>query len=347
MGLSALLPFGPETPPNALRFTGARGHVESWFLRANDPAAKRALWLKLTVFAPFEGPIVAETWFIWFDGERGRTLAHRGTHPWADAHVDTTPTGLRAAVAGWAYEFGPVGAASGKASAQGTPVEFTLGWAEEPGPWSRFLSLARHRVLRMGPVPRFKLNTPHPALRMSGTVRLGGEVFDISGWLGSQGHNWGAEHPVEYAWAQCLFPGDNGAPDAFVEGAASRMKVGGRTLPRIASLVVRRGDEEFHFDRVRDFFTHHESNLSGQRWTLRIWGKEGEARLRADATGRPMVCLGYPNPPGHLSYCFNSKLADALLEVHPRRGKSFTCKSPHGAALELLKLEPDPDYPVV
>lgn len=346
MGLAALLPFGPETPPNALRFSGARGHVESWFLRANDPRSKRALWLKLTVCAPFEGPIVAETWFIWFDGERNQTLAHRGTHPWGDAHVDTTPTGLRAAVAGWAYELGPVGAASGKATVKGTPVEFTLGWAEEPGAWAKFLSLARHRGMREGPVPRFKLNTPHPALRLSGTVRLGGEAVELSGWLGSQGHNWGNEHAVEYAWGQCLFPADEKGPDTFVEGGAGRFRIGGRVMPRIAALVVRRGDDEYHFDRVRDL-RHHESIASGQRWTLRIWGREGEARLRVDATGRPMVCLGYPNPPGHLSYCFNSKLAEALLEVHPRGGKSFTCKSAHGAALEFLRLEADPQYPVV
>ena len=112
MGLAALLPFGPETPANAVRYPGQRGHVESWFLRANDPKSKRALWLKLTLFAPFEGPTVAETWFIWFDGERNQALAHRGTHPLGEAQIDSSPSGLRAKVAGWAYELGPVGAAS-------------------------------------------------------------------------------------------------------------------------------------------------------------------------------------------------------------------------------------------
>jgi hypothetical protein len=346
MGLAALLPFGAETPPNACRYEGKRGHVESWFLRANDLKSKRALWLKLTLHAPLEGPIVAETWFIWFDGESGKTLAHRGTHPLVDAQIDTTPTGMKASVAGWAYELGPVGAASASIVAQGTPIRFNLGWSDAPGPWSRFLSLARHRALREGPVPRFKLNTPHPALRLSGSVQVGEQSYDIGGWLGSQGHNWGNEHPVEYAWGQILFPAENGAPDTFVEGGASRFRIGGRVSPRIASLVVRRGAQEFHFDRVRDL-VHHDSNGSRRRWALRIWGPEGEARLRLDATDRPMVCLGYPNPPGHISYCFNSKLAEALLEVRPTRGEPFTCKSAHGAALEFLQLEPDPNFPVV
>jgi hypothetical protein len=346
MGLAALLPFGPETPANAVRYANAPGHVESWFLRANDPQSKRALWLKLTLFAPFEGAAVAETWFIWFDGEKNVSLAHRSTHPLGDAHIDTTPTGLHASVGGWAYELGPVGAASASITAQGTPIRFTLGWSEEPGAWSQFLSLARHRAMREGPVPRFKLNTPHPALRFSGEVTVGSETFKISDWLGSQGHNWGNEHAVEYAWGQCLFPAADGAPDTFVEAGAGRMKIGGRVTPRIASMVVRRGAREFHFDRVRDL-THHDSNSSRDRWALRIWGPEGEARLRLDAGGRPMVCLGYPNPPGHLSYCFNSKLAEALLEVKPLRGAPFTCKSAHGAALEFLRSEPDPNFTVV
>jgi hypothetical protein len=263
-----------------------------------------------------------------------------------DAHVDSTPNGLKAAVAGWAFEFGAVGAASAQISAQGTPVKFSLGWSEEPGPWSKVLSLARHRAMREGPVPRFKLNTPHPALRLSGEVDVGCAKFDVTGWLGSQGHNWGKEHAVEYAWGQVLFPAGPTGPDTFVEGGAGRMKIGGRVTPSIASLVVRRGDREFHFDRVRDL-THHDSSASRERWALRIWGREGEARLRLEAGGRPMVCLAYPNPDGRISYCFNSKLAEALLEVKPTHGEAFTCQSAHGAALEFLRGEPDPNYPVV
>jgi hypothetical protein len=74
--------FLREPPPNACRYAGpreataplpARGHVESYFLRANDPARPRALWLKATILAPLQGEPVAETWLI-ADGERQRPL---------------------------------------------------------------------------------------------------------------------------------------------------------------------------------------------------------------------------------------------------------------------------------
>lgn len=347
MGLAAaLLPLTPETPPNACRFTGARGHVESWFLRANDPASPRALWLKLTISAPYERPIVAEAWFIFFDGVAGTSTAHRSTHPIADAHLEDTASGLKGTVPTCAFEFGPVGAASGQVRAGEVPVQFTIGWSDEPGPCARPFSFLRHRVMREGPLPRFKLATPHPALRLTGEVTVGRERFDVTGWLGSQGHNWGPEHAIEYAWGQCYFPAGAQGPDTFVEGGAGRLKIGGRVTPNLASMVVRRGGEELHFDRVRDLFRH-ESVSTRERWALRIKGEGGEARLRLDASDRPMVCLAYPNPDDRISYCFNSKLANALLEVWPRRGAPFTCQSAHGAALEFLRPAADPRYPVV
>ena len=49
-----------------------------------------------------------------------------------------------------------------------------------------------------------------------------------------------------------------------------------------------------------------------------------------------MVCLGYFNPDGRLSYCLNSKLAHVRLEVEPRHGDAFVLTSEHGGALEFL-----------
>jgi hypothetical protein len=60
-----------------------------------------------------------------------------------------------------------------------------------------------------------------------------------------------------------------------------------------------------------------------------------------------MVCLGYRNPNDELSYCFNSKLADVLLEVTPKKGPAFRCRSAHGGALELLRREPEAGMEVV
>ena len=81
--------LGAEPAPNAFRYSGIPGHVESYFWRANDPAAPRALWLKATVLAPLDGPAVAESWLIWFDGVRNRKFAAKLTWPIGSARFPT------------------------------------------------------------------------------------------------------------------------------------------------------------------------------------------------------------------------------------------------------------------
>lgn len=353
MDLTALL--GSEPEANTCRYAGAPGHVESWFLRANDPVRPRAVWLKATILAPLEGDPVAEGWFIWFDGETGRTLAHRHTAPFKDAEFGSQGREVGIRIGPAQFTFGERGEAKGNITASFGKARFKLGWTPAEGGWAQPLSIYPWRVLREGPFPKSKLLTPFPALRFTGSIALPEEqsggaasaaTVSLDGWLGMQGHNWGKEHAFEYAWGQCLFPAAAGAPEAMVEGFTGRVQVGGWTTPRLSAMVVRRGGEEYRFDRIFDFFRQ-EAHVSRDRWTLRLASADGEARLRMDAGTRPMVCLGYGNPNGKMSYCFNSKLADVLLEVKPARGAPFTCRSPHGGALEFLRREPDPGMPVV
>ena len=50
----ALFGRAPELPANDPRFGGAPGHVESYFLRANDQTRPRALWLKATILSAID-----------------------------------------------------------------------------------------------------------------------------------------------------------------------------------------------------------------------------------------------------------------------------------------------------
>ena len=328
-------------PDNAVRFTGRPGHVESYFVRANHPTRPLAVWLKATILAPLDGPPVAESWFIWFDGERQESLAQRHTQPWGEARF---PSGhdTRVAAAGLALDVAPRGGASGTVRTAKGPVEVALRWEPEASPIAAPLCLLPAEVLVRGPFPKSKLLTPLPALRVSGTLALPGETVTLDGWPGMQGHNWGREHAFEYAWGQCLFPGQ----DTMVEGFTGRIRAAGLTSPRLSALVVRRGGRSYRFDTLFDVWRQH-AELSTERWHLRLRGRDGEAELTMDAAGRPMVCLGYWNPGGALSYCFNSKLARTALTVRPADGAAFTCESAHGGALEFLRREADPRFPHV
>lgn len=337
--MSSLL-FQSERPDNALRFAGQKGHVESYFLRANHPTRPLAVWLKATVLAPLHGPAVAESWFIWFDGERGTTYAHKLTQPFSTASF-VGDRDLSVSAPGMTFELAGAGSAKGKVG----EARFDLSWKQSDSPIAQPLSILPWKVLRTGPIPKAKLLTPFPALRFSGTVELPWGNETLKDWPGMQGHNWGKEHTFEYAWGQCLFPED----DAMVEGFSARVKIAGRITPRLSALVVRRGGRTFRFDAIFDAWRQR-AEVSADRWSLTLRGGEGEATLEMDASNRatqPMVCLGYDNPDGARSYCFNSKLAAVTLTVRPSDGASFTCKSAHGGALEFLRREADPRFPNV
>jgi len=353
--------FRAELAPNAPRFRGTPGHVESYFLRANDPSRPRALWLKATILAPLDGPAVAETWFIWFDGDANRAFACKQTLPFDAQMFRATGDGAALQLGDWALTIAARGAGKGSVRSGEQTASFDLRFVRSESAVAQPLSIYPWRVLREGAFPKSKLLTPAPWLTFSGSVTVprvsapsdaaldgttARETISLDGWAGMQGHNWGKEHAFEYAWGQCLFPAEGGAPETMVEGFSGRVKVGGRTSPQMSAAVVRRGAREYRFDRVFDFWRQ-EAHVTSTRWTLRLTGPDATMRLRMDATTRPFACLGYESPDHSLAYCFNSKLAEVLLEVTPRDAAPFTCRSAHGGALELLRREPDSRLSVV
>jgi hypothetical protein len=307
--------------------------VESWFLRANHPDRPLAFWLKITILAPLDGPAVVETWFVGFDGERKTHYGHRDTHPLGETALGAT---LSAGSYRFDFDGGALSGTCGEAA-------FDLRMERAEGAVARPLSIFPFAWMITAPFPKSKLLSPFPWARFSGSVRWPGAEWAVESWDGMEGHNWGKEHALEYAWGQCLFPGPE---PTMVEGFTGRVKIGPVVTPRLSAMVVRRGEREYRFDRLFDAWAQ-EATITDDRWTLRLRSADGEARLRMNAAGRPMACLGYRNPDGRLSYCFNSKLADTLLEVQPRDGVPFHCASPHGGALEFLRSKVDPSLPVV
>jgi hypothetical protein len=336
----------PEPPPNALRYAGAPGHVESYFLRANDPNRPRAIWLKATVFAPLEGEAQVESWFLFFDADRPAPIAGRETSPFRSARFAEANGSTHVFACRLTLDLSARGSARGEVRTPAGEGRVDLAWEPSPSAVGAPLSLLRPRAVREGPFPRSKLLTPFPSLRFSGHIQVGEERIDVRQWLGMQGHNWGREHAFEYAWGQALFPATANEPEAMVEGFSARVRVGGLRTPRVSCLVVRRGEQTLRFDRLFDLWRQ-EAELDTDRWSLRLLGSDGEARLEMDAAGRPIACLGYRNPDERLSYCFNSKLARVRLQVQPASGAAFACESAHGGALEFLRNEPDPRFPDV
>jgi hypothetical protein len=339
-----------EDPPmtcvadNRPRFRVGTDHVESWFVRANDPHAPRAFWLKATVLTRADGSSVSQAWFSVFDGDR--TAAFRHDVPLGDAVFDGDPARLQAVVGPLRLRLDEdAGSSSGQLESPAGRVGWDLGFERCPGPLGEPMCLLPTRRLVEAPFPRNKLLTPFPAAGFSGTVSWDGRSWDLGGWTGMQGHNWGSAHNPEYAWGQCVFTDASGGPVAVAEGASGRIAVGSGVSPLLSMLVVRLPEEEHRFDRVVDLWRQR-PRLDFPRWTLEMRGRAGAARLEVQARTTSMVCLAYQNPARPVSYCVNSKTASVRLALRPRRGPALELRSRHGGALEFLRPSPLPEVTV-
>jgi len=340
-------PTPPARPDNEPRFQTGTDHVESWFMRANHPTEPKALWLKATIFsesAERGGGAVAEAWCSLFDATDGkdRALGFKETIPYAEAMFSGGDP-LKLGVGTCTFDLDPYcGGSAGKLG----DFEYDLRWERLPGPLGDAQCMLPTRKMVDFAVPKNKLLTPAPALMFNGWVKWGGETWKVDRWIGMQGHNWGPAHSPEYAWGQCNFTDSNGDVFCTVEGASGRIVVGGRTSPILSLMTIRRGDREYRFNKLVDLWNQ-EAHIAFPQWSLKMKGRDGEALLTMKANPARMVCLGYMNPGGNLSYCLNSKLAEVTLRVNPVNEDAFTCYSKHGGALEFLQGHPAPELPDV
>lgn len=309
--------------------------VESWFFRANHPTLARAVWIKATTLIGDDGSRVAEAWCSIFDEDD--TAGAKSTAPLEACSFGGTP--LQIEIEECSFVLDPDSGRLRGALDGDIRLKWDLEFRAQGGHAAPLCMLPTRRLVDAR-LPKNKLLTPMPVLRYDGTLQMGETEFKVDGWWGSQGHNWGAAHAVEYAWAQCVFLDPNNEPFCFMEGATGRIEIAGKALPRVSLLTIRRHDREYRFDRIVDLWNQ-EADIEFPKWTLRMKGPDGEALVHVEAQPERMVCLGYYNPDGELSYCLNSKTSSALLRVNPNRGDGFECYSPNGAALEFLS--PDPD----
>ncbi len=323
-----------------------RGHVESTFLKLNDPRAPRALWVKLTLFAPAGrrgGDTVAEAWAIAFDreGDQAAHVAAKRTVPIAEATLARArPFRLDVAGVRYSAEGGPrrlVGAIEHA----GSRIRFDLAIeARDRAPFVPFPWPAMYR----GRFPKSKTVSPILDGRATGEVvveRASGAKrrWDVEDWPAMQGHNWGAGHADLYAWAHCNAWNEPEGRDVVFEGFSGRVKVGPLTTPLITIVGLRHRGVRYEVRALPELARARGAIDAHRRWRFRARQAgatiEGDFELRDEDT----VGLYYPNPTGELTYCLNSKIAHARLRV-ALPGRAPLVLTSDAAALEIGTKDP-------
>ncbi|HEY1693576.1 MAG TPA: hypothetical protein VGG39_15515 [Polyangiaceae bacterium] len=337
MRLWSAKPSSASPWSDGLRYDAARagrarrGHVESWFLKANDPRARRALWLKWTIWASAEDPrrghAVAETWAIAFGGTDGH-VATKTTVPFERAAF--TRDALGASVDGCTLT---ETAARGRVESGGRVIAYDLGIEAREGPLVHFPA----RWMYERGFPRQKIVSPIPNARMRGRVEVQGETWDVDGWPGMVGHNWGAGNSESYAWGHCNAWDDG--DDVVFEGFSARVRAGGVLLPPSTALCLRHHGTSYLLTGLASLLTNRGS-ISPRRWRFHGSGPRVSIDGEMWADTDDLVGLFYPNPDGTTCYCLNSKLAHAEVTVRIEGRAPRTLRSER-AALEVATRDPN------
>lgn len=348
---------------NAVRFDPARrqDHVESFFIKLNDPKGERALWLKATIFARASEPErpMAEGWAIAFDRRSGTTrhVAVKHELPFHQASFNRNALGIhwdipacRPLRAG-AERAGAERAGAERAGAeQGASIP-NDSLSIEPGSTWGTISAHGRRIawsLRfLGPLrsvaplpfdwmysPKFpssKIVTPYPDLRFEGEVLVDGEAWAIDGWRGMQGHNWGRRHTDFYAWSHInVWDQDE---DFVFEGLSAKVQLGPLQTPLLTLISVRKNGVVFDFNEP-GVIAKAQAQADFRSWSFSSRSRDARIEGRLVADTADMVGLYYANPNGPMTYCLNSKLARAEIRFEAQ-GRPAIALSSKAAALEI------------
>lgn len=301
------------------RFPGfGDGGYESFYLRAVDPQRPRSVWLRHTVHkSPGHGP-VGSTWVSLFDRDAPQPATNKQSIP-----GPTVPDG------GWIRigdsEFGPRGV-------RGPDWDLRFESTEAP------LRHLPRDFLYGTPLPKTKLESPLPAARFSGHVKVGDTTFELDGWDGMVGHNWGSQHAERWIWLNGVQFAD--ARDAWLDLAIGRVKIGPVTTPWVANGVFSAGGKRLRFGRVRTL------NEDPLRLDLELTGSGARLNLTVQSPRAQTTVWRYADPDGSEHHTANCSVATLDGTLTSEGSPPLGLHSEWGGVYELGMRETDHGLPL-
>jgi hypothetical protein len=321
---------------------GTGGHYESYFLRANHRDRALGFWIRYTIFVPAgdDEAAQAELWAAVFSDEPGGTVSVYEAVPLATASFAGRVSGLEVRIGPAVLRDDPVGrqgSLTGSAASGGHQISWDLAY----NGGSDTLLLLAPRMYDRG-IPRAKALVPAPMAVFTGRVQVDGELVEVTGWTGSQNHNWGSQHTDEYAWGQVA--GFDDAPGSFLECSSARVRVAGLRTPWLTPLVLRHEGQEYALNSLaatRRARASYAASGNEYAWDLRSDSRDEaggriavSARFRAPAES--FVSFEYRNPPGGSKTCLNTKIAMCEATIEREGAAPVTLHSANRAAFEIL-----------
>jgi hypothetical protein len=297
---------------NALRWDGAPGHYEVYYLSLTDPGSGLGAWIRATMRAPADGsPGECALWFMAMDRQDpdGARVGRKASFPIDALVAEADPFRLLVGDSeltnrGMAGGFGDVG--------------WELRW--EPAlPGAEHV----HPLLRRARIAKTVLVLPHPDVAVHGTLRIGDREVELAGARGGQAHLWGSKHAERWAWTHA---GDlvsldgEPRPGSFVDAVSVLVPRFGREVGPSTPVVGRFGEHDFRsISPLR--VLRNRSRFGLTSWHFEAVDGRRRIVVEVDAPRHTLVGVTYDDPDGDQAYCYNSEVASIRVFVWDRTSR--------------------------
>jgi hypothetical protein len=309
------------------------GHYESFYIKASRPGGGRAVWLRHTVHKrPSEEPTAA-IWLTIFDAGAPAPKALKVSYGPGELGA-----GDGAYIRVGDASLSP-GRATGAMSSDGLDASWDLRFTEG----REALFHLPYERLYTSSLPRTKLLSPYPDSHFDGEVVLGGERYELTGWPGMVGHNWGTEHAERWIWLQASDLGERTGD--YIDVALGRVKISRWTTPWLANGQIVLDGEPLRIGGLTSAYgTDIDAAPTSCRFTLP--GPNVRVRGSVEADRKDVVGWVYADPKGPEHQTVNCSIANHTIEVERPGHKTATVEVPGAAAYELGSRDTDHGIPL-
>ena len=306
---------------NLIRWNGKeRPFFEVYYLKVNDPTAGIGLWLRYTLTSKTCSAPEAAIWAIFFNAnDPGKNVALKETVGIKDVVYRRGRFDINIGGAVLKND-----SASGSIKQGGNYIKWELNWQPSEKGFRYYPWLLYHL-----PWPSSKVVAPHLSTKADGWIEINGVKFVLNSAPFHQGHIWGKELSREWAWADC---------SAFAEDGSAVISL--IANPRLGFGYVKTSQLKKRF-RIRGKYSLTGWEFKGQSFTLKIMG-------RIIAKPNDIIGITYQDPSGSERYCYNTKVADAVVDIYKKQKGKWVCMQrltcAKAMAFEVVKSTPRADF---
>lgn len=315
---------------------------EVWYLKLNDPANQRALWLRFVLLISGNGfKKISETWGVFFQRGQNREVIKFAVKQAHDigAFSFSDDSGIRIGDCELNED-----RTRGSIQSKGRTLQWDLTFVRnQKAEFSLIPDLLRQSGFVKNSV------TSEEDLRFSGTTQIDGEEIRWENCPGMQGHLSGPKSAHSWVWGHCNSFADekgNAVPFVFEGLTAQTRLLGPIHSPKLSSFYFNYQGKPYYFNTVLSALQSRSEN-SLTDWKFQAERGDISFRGHARAEHKDFVGLTYEDTNGSFIYCANSKLSDLTVHVY-RRGKiEATLNATGTAAFEVVSREKNPYVPLV